>query len=131
MSIASGTSDVTVLYTKNGQNVAVDYTSFRVNATTAGPYGSLTITTPANARQLRVGETLLFQVFVRDVNGGILTAVAPSLIAVAQDGTILRVERVVDPTGNFYSMKGLKSGITIITATATGVATSLQFVVTP
>ena len=132
VSKAAGQTNLTVLYTRNGQNVAVDNTDLTVNAAgSAGNYGSLTISTNGNVRQLRVGETVLFQVVVRDVNNVILTTGVTVSTDPAADGTILRVVRTSDTSGYFYNMTGVTAGSVTLKASVTGAATSIPIVVTP
>lgn len=128
----AGTENVTVTYTKSGQTIASDNSNLTVYAAgTAGHYGSLTISTGGNVRQLKVGETVAFQVVVRDVNSVIQTTGVTGLIVTSSDTSILTVARDGDPSGYFYTMTGKAPGVVIVKADVAGAATSIPIVVTP
>ncbi len=139
VSMAAGTTNVTVLYTKNGQQVAVDSTNLTVYAAgTAGHYGSLTISVGGDVRQVSIAtpadSRVNFQVFVRDVNSVVLTTGVVGLNVYSSDPTALRVDAVAQNSSNpgyFFILTGLRVGTYTLTADIAGAQTSIPIVVTP
>ncbi len=133
VSKTAGLTDLTVLYTRNGQNIAVDNTSLTVRAAgTAGNYGSLTISTAGDVRVVRMGANVAFQVLVRDVNNVIQTTGVNGLNVSPSDLTVMTTDRDLSNTsGYFYTIRGIKPGLVTINAVVQGAATSIVFLVTP
>ncbi len=129
----AGTTNITVLYTRNNVNSAVDNVDLTVNAAATSGYGSLTISTANSARQLRTSETLLFQVLVRDVNNVLQTTGVTGLTVTitAANGSVITLQRTGDQSGYFYTIPQLAPGQVTLKASVSGAATSLFIVVTP
>jgi hypothetical protein len=135
----AGTENVTVLYSKNGANVATDNTDVTVNPSTPGNVGSLTFSTANNVRIVRVGaaNALTFQVIVRDQGNVIVTTGTAPTVSIsatpgaANDPTIATITLTGGQSGFFYTIEGLKPGSYTLTAKSVGAATSIPIVIIP
>lgn len=88
----AGVTTITARYLLNGVVIQSDATPLTVYATnSAGHYGSAAISTNNNnTRTLRPGETLLFQLIVRNVNGTQVTSgVTPTPTVSASNGVTI------------------------------------------
>ena len=89
--VTAGITTITARYLRNGVLVRSDETPLTVYAAnTPGHYGSATISTNNNnTRTLRPGETLLFQIIVRNAAGTQITSgVTPAPTATSSSGTV-------------------------------------------
>ncbi len=105
--IAGGISTITARYLRNGQFVRQDASPLTVYPIgTAGHYGSATISTNNNnTRTLRAGETLLFQIIVRDASGTPLTSgVTPAPAVTSSNTGIVVIAPSTVPGGYFFNM---------------------------
>lgn len=65
----TGTATITAVYTKNGQAVVSAVTPVTVFPTGGADMGAVQISVAGDARRITVGQTIAFQVIVRDQNG--------------------------------------------------------------
>lgn len=89
--VAPGITSITARYLRNGALIRQDATTLTVYAAgTAGHYGSATISTNNNnTRTLRAGESLVFQVIVRNAAGiKDSTGVTPAPTVTSSSGTV-------------------------------------------
>ncbi len=104
--VSGGTTVIRARYLLGGVEVASDTSTLLVYPPTAGHLGSLEISTAGNAREVRVGQDLLFQVIVRDVAGtpvrsGVTVDVGPA------SSPYVDVTRATEFTeGYFYRIRG-------------------------
>lgn len=105
--VAGGTVTITARYLRNGQFVRQDATPLIVYPIgSAGHYGSAAISTNnSNTRHLRVGETLLFQLIVRDAAGNQITSgVTPVPTVTSLSTAVVTIAPTSIPGGYFYNM---------------------------
>jgi hypothetical protein len=133
----AGTTTITARYLLNGTQVATVQTPLVVYAAgSAGHFGSVEISTASNAREVRVGQDLIFQVIVRDVNGNQVTSGVTGLTVVPllpnATSPFVDIEVVTDfGAGYFYRIRGKAPGVVRVIADAPGVHAEIPIVVRP
>ena len=82
-----------------------------------GHYGSATISTGGDARVLRAGASLLFQIIVRDVSGNVITTgVNPAPVVTSSNAGVISIAPDGSPGGYFFTMNasaGAVAGTTV------------------
>lgn len=136
---SGGTATIRATYSFGGQTVLTDETPLLVYPATAGHLGSVEISTAANERKVRVGETLLFQVIIRDVNGAQIRSGAAGFSYGPLNSPYVDIERATDlPDGYFFRIRGKAAtptvgsspaGVVLIRADVTGAGASIPIVV--
>ena len=103
--VAGGSVTITARYLRNGQLVREDATTLIVNPVGSSTNGSATISTNGgNTRTLRVGQTLLFQLIVLDVNGAqVVAGLTPSRPTSSNEGVVTIGPSTISG-GFFYNM---------------------------
>lgn len=136
---SGGTATIRATYSFGGQTILSDETPLLVYPATAGHLGSVEISTAANERKVRVGETLLFQVIIRDVNGAQIRSGAAGFSYGPLNSPYVDIERATDlPDGYFFRIRGKAAtptvgsspaGVVLIRADVTGAGASIPIVV--
>ncbi|MEP6835763.1 MAG: Ig-like domain-containing protein [Gemmatimonas sp.] len=104
--VSAGTTTITVKYLQSGVLVKQDASTLTVYASgSVGHYGSTSISTAGNARTLRAGEQMLFQIFVRDVAGNLkTTGVTPAPVVTTSNTSVATITASPAPDGYFYTV---------------------------
>lgn len=106
--IASGTTTITARYSKNGVQIFQEATPlFVYGAGAPGHYGSATMSVAGNVRTIRRGESIMFQIIVRDAAGtAITTGVNPAPVVTSSDPSVVRIDRLATGPvpGYFFDM---------------------------
>ncbi len=104
---AAGPTIITARYMRNGTEIARSSTPLTVFAAgSAGHYGSTTMSVQGNVRTIRRGESMTFQIVVRNVAGGQVTSGVTPTVSSSNSG-VISVVPTVGPNntpGYFYDM---------------------------
>jgi hypothetical protein len=139
--VGAGTTIIRARYLLNGQEIVSNSTDLTVNAPASGNFGSVVISTASNAREVRVGQDLIFQVIVRDAAGNQITSGVTGLgVGPANSPYFDLVPETDAGPGYFFRIRGKTptpisadplAGVVLVTARATGAFTSIPLVVRP
>lgn len=102
--ILAGTTTITARYVLNGETVVQASTPLTVYAAgSAGHYGSARISTQGNVRTIRRGESVMFQVIVRNSAGTAVTSgVSPAPTAVSSNPGVISIEPITGPVAGYF-----------------------------
>lgn len=106
--IASGATTITARYSKNGVQLLQETTSLLVYGPgSSGHYGSATMSTAGNVRTIRPGESIMFQIIVRNTSGAPVTSgVSPVPVVSSSSPSVVRIDRLATGPvpGYFFDM---------------------------
>lgn len=105
--VAPDTTTITARYVRNGVIIAQDATPLTVYAAgSAGHYGSATMSTAGNVRTIRRGESVMFQIIVRNAAGTAITSgVNPAPTVVSSNPGVIGITSITGPVpGYFFDM---------------------------
>ena len=121
---ATRTATLTATYTKGGQVIATATSAVTVNALGTAGFGAVQFSVAGDVRRIKVGQTIQFEVVIRDKNGikqlpGTITA--PALPV--SSSSALEITPVASSGGFFYNMtaKSLPTS-SVLTGIANGVS---------
>ncbi|MGV3709551.1 MAG: hypothetical protein ACO1Q7_11985 [Gemmatimonas sp.] len=101
------TTTITATYKRDGVKVMdVSTPLFVYTPGSAGHYGSARMSTQGNVRTLQPGESVMFQIIVRNPDGSQVTAGVTPVVS-SSDSTVVSVNRITPPMGQsgfFYDM---------------------------
>ncbi|HEY0928973.1 MAG TPA: hypothetical protein VGE27_03545 [Gemmatimonas sp.] len=106
--VSAGTITITARYVRNGVQVVQDATPLLVYAAgTSGHYGSATMSTNGNVRTVARGDSVLFQIIVRNTAGTVVTSgVNPEPTVSSSNPGAISVRPTTGPVpGYFFWMK--------------------------
>ena len=138
------TTTLVATYTKGGQTVVTATSAVTVNpAGTAANSGAVQFAVAGDAKRITVGQTIQFEVVIRDRNGikQLPGGTTPAPTLTVSDGSALEITTVASTGGFFFNMKakalpatsalpGIANGVTIKGAT-TGASATLPMVILP
>lgn len=104
---ATKTATLTATYTKGGQTIATATSAVTVyKSGTAGYLGAVQFSVAGDVRRIKIGQTIQFQVVVRDKNGiQQLPGQTPVPVLTTSDGAAMEITPVASTGGFFFNMR--------------------------
>jgi hypothetical protein len=115
--VSAGTITITARYVRNGVQVVQDATPLLVYAAgTSGHYGSATMSTNGNVRTVARGDSVLFQIIVRNTAGAAVTSgVNPEPTVSSSNPGAISVRSTTGPVAGYFFWMKAAPGATLNT----------------